>query len=66
MSNDTPDLFGAPEAPESAAPLTTTPAAAQTVTNETPATMAGVDVPPPPAPPADPEPEPEDDGTLAL
>ena len=65
MSNDTPDLFGAPEAPDSAAPLTTTPAAAQTVTNETPATMAGVDVPPPPAPPADPEPEPEDEGTLS-
>ena len=40
MSNDTPDLFGAPEAPESAAPLTTTPAAAQTVTNETPVVRA--------------------------
>ncbi len=66
MSNDTPDLFGASEAPESATPLTTAVASALPATSETPATMIGGDLPPPPAPPADPEPEPEDDGTLAL
>ncbi|MCK2125769.1 DNA topoisomerase IV subunit A [Thauera aromatica] len=64
MSNDTPDLFGASEAPESAAPLATAVAPAPAATSEPPAAMAGVDRPPPPAPPADPEPE--DDGTLAL
>ena len=74
MSTDTPDLFGAPDVPESLTPAPPpTPAAVTNTASktlnagaETPPTAVGVDVPPPPTPPADPEPEPEDDGTLAL
>jgi topoisomerase IV subunit A len=73
MSTDTPDLFDAPDASESVTLATSPPAgvkstsgaAQDTRTDESP-TATGADLPPPPAPPADPEPEPEDDGTLAL
>ncbi|MBS0544383.1 MAG: DNA topoisomerase IV subunit A [Proteobacteria bacterium] len=69
MTIETPDLFGAPEAPENAnGPAKAAPAspAESATTAAPPPTQTGGDLPPPPAPPAGPEPEPEDDGTLAL